>query len=378
MGALGQVSFFVALILVVLVHEAAHFGVAKAFRIKVTEFFVGFGPRLWSIRRGETEYGVKAIPAGGYVKIAGMNPYEEIRPEDAPRTYGAKPAWQRALVIVAGPLTHLVLAFVCFAAWLGFVGQVVVVPAPPTVGLVEKRLEGQQSPAAAAGLRAGDRIVAVDGIPVRGAEQLTTYTRAHVDEPITLTVDRRGRSLTFDVTPVLSDVDGSKAGRIGVLLEPRLRRETAGPVGAVTGGAGLVGTAVSQTVRGIGQIFGPEGVGRVVQLLFTNEPRTPSNGGPLSVVGVSRVVGQTAESGHFWDILYVFALVNVFIGLVNLLPLPPFDGGHLALLVIEKVRGRTVDMRRVVPVSAVVVAFFVLFTLSVVYLDIVKPVDLFP
>jgi membrane-associated protease RseP (regulator of RpoE activity) len=112
--------------------------------------------------------------------------------------------------------------------------------------------------------------------------------------------------------------------------------------------------------------------------LFTDEPRTASNGGPLSVVGVGRVVGQTAESGHFWDILYVFALVNVFIGLVNLLPLPPFDGGHLALLAIEKIRGRKVDMRRVVPVSAVVVAFFVLFTLSVVYLDIVKPVNLFP
>jgi membrane-associated protease RseP (regulator of RpoE activity) len=374
MGALGQLSFFVALILVVLVHEAAHFGVAKAFRIKVTEFFFGFGPRLWSIRRGETEYGVKAIPAGGYVKIAGMNPYEEIAPADIPRTYGAKPAWQRALVIVAGPLTHLVLAFLCFGVWLALVGQPV--STSPLVAAVAPTLDGRTSPAAEAGVRPGDRIVGVDSIREPTDTQLVRYTRQHVGEPITLTVERDGHVLTFIVTPVLADVGRERVGRVGVELT--WARERAGPVAAVTGGARLVGTAVSQTVRGIGQILGPEGIGRVVRLLFTNEPRTPSNGGPLSVVGVSRVVGQTAESGHFWDILYVFALVNVFIGLVNLLPLPPFDGGHLALLVIEKIRGRTVDMRRVVPVSAVVVAFFVLFTLSVVYLDIVKPVNLFP
>src|SRR3954454_8359723 len=113
-GIVGQVAFFVVILLIILIHESAHFGFAKAFGIKVEEFFVGFGPRLWSIRRGETEYGVKAIPAGGYVRIAGMNPYQEVSPEEYPRTFGAKPAWQRAVVIVAGPATHFVIAFVCF------------------------------------------------------------------------------------------------------------------------------------------------------------------------------------------------------------------------------------------------------------------------
>src|SRR3989475_13196059 len=111
----GYVLFFLAILVVVLVHESGHFVFAKAFGIKVEEFFVGFGPRLWSIRRGETEYGVKAIPAGGYVRIAGMNPYEEIPPEELPRTFGAKPAWQRALVLAAGPLTHLVMAILFLA-----------------------------------------------------------------------------------------------------------------------------------------------------------------------------------------------------------------------------------------------------------------------
>ena len=375
MGALGQIAFFVALILVILVHEAAHFGVAKAFRIKVTEFFVGFGPRLWSTRRGETEYGVKAIPAGGYVKIAGMNPYEEIPAEELPRTYGAKPPWQRALVIVAGPLTHLVLAFLCFAVWLAFVGRPVATS--PVVAAVTPTLDGGvRSPAADAGIRPGDRIVGVDAIREPTDAQLVRYTRQHVGEPITLTIERDGRRLTFTVTPVLSTVAGQQVGRVGVELA--WARERAGPIAAVMDGAGLVGTAVTQTIGGIGKIFGPEGLGRIVHLIFSNEPRRVSDGGPLSVVGVGRAVGQTAQNGNFGDVLYLFALVNVFIGLLNLLPLPPFDGGHLAVLAIEKVRGRTVDMRKVAPIAAVVAAFFILFTLSVVYLDIVKPVNLSP
>jgi membrane-associated protease RseP (regulator of RpoE activity) len=373
-GALGQVAFFVALILVILVHEAAHFGVAKAFRIKVTEFFVGFGPRLWSTRRGETEYGVKAIPAGGYVKIAGMNPYEEIAPEDLPRTYGAKPPWQRALVIVAGPLTHLVLAFLCLGVWLAVVGQPVA--ASPVVAAVAPTLGGVPSPAAAAGIRPGDRIVAVDAIGEPTDAELARYTRQHVGVPITLTVERDGRRLTLTMTPVLAEVAGRQVGRVGVELG--WARERTGLVDSVTGSAGLVGTAVTQTIGAIGKIFGPEGLGRIVHLIFTDAPRPATEGGPLSVVGVGRAVSQTAEHGNPGDILYLFALVNVFIGLINLLPLPPFDGGHLAVLAIEKVRGRTIDMRKVAPVAAVVAAFFILFTLSVVYLDIVKPVNVSP
>src|ERR687885_2117203 len=121
-GAVGQIAFFVFILLIILIHEAAHFGVAKAFRIKVEEFFVGFGPRLWSFRRGETEYGLKALPLGGYVRIAGMNPFQEPTPEEYPRTFGAKPIWQRAAVIVAGPATHFVMAFVFLLIYLAALG----------------------------------------------------------------------------------------------------------------------------------------------------------------------------------------------------------------------------------------------------------------
>jgi membrane-associated protease RseP (regulator of RpoE activity) len=375
-GALGQVSFFVSLILVILVHEAAHFGVAKRFGIKVTEFFVGFGPRVWSVRRGETEYGVKAIPAGGYVKIAGMNPYERIAPVDEARVFGAKPIWQRALVIFAGPATHFVLAFVFFAGWLGFVGEPVAVSGPPTVALVEDKLDGERSPAAAAGLRVDDRIVAVDDIRVRSTDQLVTYTREHVGDPITLTVDRDGRSVSFTMTPVLSSVAGERIPRIGVELAPEFRRQTAGPVGSIVEAADLVWDTSYFTVRSFARVFGPEGIGRLFELATTDAPRGVED--PSSVIGVARYAGQTAEAGRFWDNLQLFAVVNIFIGLLNLVPLPPFDGGHLAVLAIEKVRGRKVDMRRIVPVSAAVAVFLVVFTMSVIYVDLVKPLNFAP
>ena len=366
-GTLGQVGFFVALILVIVIHEAAHFGVAKWFGIKVTEFFVGFGPRIWSTRRGEKEVGFKWIPAGGYVKIAGMNPYEEVAPEDLPRTFGAKPIWQRSLVIVAGPTTHFVLAFLCFALWLGVVGE----PATrsPLIVGVAADLGGVASPAADAGLQPDDRIVAIDDLrdPTNG--ELVRYTREHVGQEVTLVVRRGDETVTVSVVPVLAMVGGKQVGRIGVLLGHA--RETVGPIAALTGGARLVWDSLTETVKKIGGVFGPNGIARVFNLIFTDAPREQTD--VSSVVGVGKMAGATAQRGNPGDLLYLFAIVNVFIGFLNLLPLPPFDGGHLAVLAIEKVRGRRVDPRKIVPVSAAVAVFFIVFTLSVIYLDVVKP-----
>jgi membrane-associated protease RseP (regulator of RpoE activity) len=368
-GIVGQVAFFVVILLIILIHEAAHFGVAKAFGIKVEQFFVGFGPRLWSTRRGETEYGVKALPFGGYVRIAGMNPFQEPSERELPRTFGAKPIWQRALVIGAGPSTHFVLALIFFALWLGIVGRPTTVE--PLVLQVQQTMSGEPSPAAQAGIRPGDRIVGIDGISSPTEEQLIGYTHRHAGQRVTLRVERDGKTFTATVQPVLTDVGGGEqAGRIGVVLT--LARAPSGPLASIVDGAKLVGTYTGVVVTSLGRLFGPEGVGRVFDLLFSNAPRQA--GDATSVIGAGRIAGQAASSGNFGDVLLLFATLNVFIGILNLLPLLPFDGGHLAVLAIEKVRGKPIDARRLLPVTAVVATLLIVFMVSLVYLDITKPV----
>ena len=188
---------------------------------------------------------------------------------------------------------------------------------------------------------------------------------------MTITVLRDGRTVTVTLEPVLSEVGGEQIGRIGVELGPGHLRDTEGVLGSVTGAADLVGDNIVGTVHGVGRIFGPEGIGRLATLVFTDEPRRVED--PASVVGIGRVAGSLASDDRFGDLLLLFGVVNVFVGLLNLLPLPPFDGGHLTVLAIEKIRGRPVDMRKVIPVSAAVAAFFIVFTVAVVYVDLVKP-----
>ncbi len=369
-GTVAIVVFFSGLLCIILIHELGHYGAARAFGFKVEEYFVGFGPRIWSTHRNGIEYGVKALPVGGYVKIAGMNPYEEVSAEDLPRSYGAKPIWQRALVIGAGPGSHFIVAAVLFALWLGFFGD----PRTPVpiIGSVETTLNGHQAPAAAAGLRAGDRIVGVGGVVNPTPEQLLRYTTGHVGQPVVFAIERAGRVLHLTMTPETAKVGGRTIGRIGILLGP----EKPGLLGAVGGGVTEVGRSVVASFHQIARLFGPQGIGRVFTLLFTNAKRTTAD--PTSVVGIGRAVGATGSAGDWGTVLYFLAFVTVFIGLVNLVPLPPFDGGHLAVLAAEKIRGKKIDMRKLIPISAVVMAFFVVFVLATILLDITKPLSFSP
>jgi len=373
-GTLGIIVFVVAILLVILIHEAAHFGVAKAFGIKVHEFFVGFGPRLWAFRRGETEYGVKAFPLGGYVKIAGMNPYEEVSPEDYPRTYGAKPAWQRALVIVAGPATHFVVALLLFAAFFMFFGQPKVVA--PRIGGVEDTIAGQPAPAKVAGLQPGDDVVSVDGITEPTRNQFLAYIRQHPGEPIPMVVERDGNRVAVTVTPVYDPE--TKGPRIGVEVAAGkvLLADKKGVVGSFVAAGGQVGEVTKQTVLSLGKVFGPEGIGRVFSLVFGGADRT--NQDPVGTIGVARAAGDVTAAFGAGALLLLLAGVNVFVGILNLIPLPPFDGGHLAVLAWEKIRGRKVDMRKLIPVTMVVVVFLMVWFVSITYLDIVKPIHIAP
>ncbi|HTG47893.1 MAG TPA: M50 family metallopeptidase [Actinomycetota bacterium] len=369
MSALAIVAFFVALIAIIMIHEGGHYLTARLYRFRVLEYFVGFGPKLWSFRRGEIEYGVKAVPAGGYVKIAGMDPFnDDVPPGDEDRAYTAKPVWQRAIVILAGPMSHFLVAGLIFAALLFFVGdgwRVKVNDVTPTIA-------GAASPAAAAGLRPGDTIVRIGDVQDPSRDQLGAYLASHAGQEIPVTVQRDGS--TFDVTikPVYDASLKPPIWRIGVVLGPVPR-----PLfGAITGGAGQVAEYTKVSLQQIGHVFGPGGIHRIFTLLFTNASR--NGGDATSVVGVSQQVGAIGGAGNWAAFFFVFAYITLFIGLVNLVPLPPFDGGHLAILLIEKVRGRRIDMRKVVPVSAAVLVFLGFFVLSTMLLDVVKPIPISP
>jgi membrane-associated protease RseP (regulator of RpoE activity) len=366
-GWLGVLIFVAAILVVILVHESGHFFAARAFRIKVEEFFVGFGPRLWSVRRGETEYGLKALPFGGYVRIAGMNPFQELRPEDVPRSYGAKPIWQRAVVIAAGPVTHFLMAVVFLALFFAAIG--VHDLTRPVIAEVEPTLGGRVSPAAAAGLRPGDEVVAVDGRPVGSIDALVRTTRRRVGEPLTLTVRRAGRTLEVRATPVLAEVEGRRVGRLGVVLGAA--RERLNPALALGRAALRTGLLIRGMVLQLENVFGPRGLSRIGELLTGASPRRPTD--PTGIVGGARLASEAVRAGA-WDYLFELLVVfNVFIGIINLVPLPPLDGGHLAVLGYEKLFRRRLDLRKLVPISALVTAFLVVLALSVTYIDIVAP-----
>jgi RIP metalloprotease RseP len=201
----GILVFVFGVLLMILVHELGHFVAAKRFGIKVEEFFLGFGPRLWSFRRGETEYGLKAIPVGGYVRIAGMNPFQEPAPEDRGRLFGDKPAWQRAIVIAAGAATHFVLAFLLLTLFFLLIGF-----PRARIAEVETTLDGNPSPAFVVGLRAGDEVLAVNGDDVSYPEFLEEIKESP-GRPVTVRLSRDGQervlegSRTVCGDPVLGD-----------------------------------------------------------------------------------------------------------------------------------------------------------------------------
>jgi membrane-associated protease RseP (regulator of RpoE activity) len=313
---------------------------------------------------------VKAIPAGGYVKIAGMNPLEDDVPAgDEDRAYYAKPIWQRALVILAGPMSHFLVAMLIFSSLLFFFGQTGEVS---LVGEVSKTIAGVDSPAYVAGIRPGDIIVGIDGVANPDWEQLGTVLADHVGDPIDLVILRGDERIAMTLTPVVDTIDGEKVPRLGIVLGPQPQPFFT----SIGGGAKEVWVLTGESFRNIGKVFGPSGIARTFGTLFSNEPRDPTSA--QSFVGVGGTFGSLGAAGEWANFLFLFGYVTLFIGLVNLIPLPPFDGGHLAVLLIEKIRGRRVDMRKLIPVSAVVLTFLVLFTVATVALDLTKPIPTTP
>ncbi len=329
----------------IILHELGHFTAAKAVGMRVERFALFFPPLLFKVRRGETEYGIGAIPLGGYVRITGMNPNEEIPPEVEPRAYYRQPVWKRVVVISAGPAMNVLVAFVILFTLFAVKGQ---------AHTTESVASAAMRPPAAGVLHPGDVIVSIDGRD-GGPEQLRAATRAHrcagtprngcvATTPAAVVVRRDGKLLTFHLRPRY-DTTASPAGmRIGFAFDSSY--ETVGPAKAASLSISGMWRVTKGTVSALARIFQPE-------------QRKQISG----VVGTSDVLQQTIK----FDIAQAFvvlAIISLSLAIVNLFPFLPLDGGHIFWALSEKVRGKPIpfsimERASVVGFVLVMLLFFV-------------------
>ncbi len=439
---LGVLIFAVTIMTSIGLHEFGHLIPAKRFGGKVTQWFVGFGPTIWSKKIGETEYGLKAIPLGGYVKIVGMLPpgkgdlaggpddelkvrksntgmftqlisdaraaeWEHIGPEDRDRLFYKRPWWQKVIVMSGGPMVNLAIAFFLFWSVFATVGQFVRADADPVVAEVvpcivpadedgrvctAEELRDDPSPAAAAGLKVGDRFTSFNGVPVQDWEQLQNAIQDNDNETAAIEVERDGKLLTLQATTSVqqrpTDTDSEEltaVGFLGVLPTLTPVYETGGPIYTI----GQMGTMTVDVAKSLAQL--PVKVFAVAKAIVGLEERDPE--GPVSVVGGGRLAGEVAAEESFLlkdkvvSLVMLIAGFNLFIGLFNFIPLLPLDGGHIAGALYEglrrgwaRVRGLPdpgyVDVAKLLPIAYVMGLAMLVMGVVLIVGDIVVPVHL--
>lgn len=378
----------VGLIIMIFLHELGHFMTARWTGMKATQFFLGFGPTLWSFKRGEVTYGLKAIPAGAFVRIIGMNNLDPVEdPADADRAYMNKSYPRRMLVITAGSLMHFLQAIVLFTVAYSIVGVQVVDPDESfTVGAVVGAEPGdaeagvEPSPAALAGIEVGDRIVSVDGVAIATWGELIDAVSPRAGDTVAIGVERDDAPVSVvDVTLIERErPDGTTSGFFGIGPEPQTVR--GGPwVGAET-----FVRAVPLTLEGLGQAFSPSGIFALFEALGNGpgavDAASEEAQRPISIVGAASVTAQSAEFGWARP-LEILAGINIAVGIINLVPLLPLDGGHAAIATYERLRSRRgrrhqVDVAKLLPVAYATISLLAVIGVLSIYLDISQPIQL--
>ena len=481
-GQLAAVVFVVGLVASIMVHEWGHFVTARRFGMRVDRFFLGFGPTLWSMQHGETEYGVKLLPLGGFVRIKGMTETDERLPgvpealarrvgagedpapvlrellgdrgapaalterlvgrfertmaasedpgdaegdlavqadldpaqlalrlissEVAPtgrvgdlhhrllrgdegRFFHDRPAWQRAIVLASGSALHFLQAILLvFLGWL-LVGPTVEVPVIAQFADAETT-DGQvlESAAEEAGLQVGDRIAAIDGQRTGDFDEVRSYIRDHPGRTLELLVERPGMEDTLEVTvvpaPYTDPETGEEVGLLGFIPDSETRGMDADQaLHATFVGDGSFTSMLTGTVGALGNVFGPEGIGDLFTQLTGEQERAVDGG--ISLVGATQAANEGVDVFGPLFLFSLLASVNVFVGIFNALPLPPLDGGHLAILGVEEAvnlkRRREgepadfkVDPRTVASIAVPVIVFVATISLGLLWLDITNPV----
>jgi membrane-associated protease RseP (regulator of RpoE activity) len=423
----GIVVFFFGLLASIALHELGHLSFAKLFGVRVPQYMVGFGPTMWSRHKGETEYGVKWIPLGGYIRMIGMLPprrddapgmvrgsstgpfqsliesargasLEEVGPGDEDRVFYRKRWWQKVIIMFAGPFMNLVLAFVFISIVVMGIGMSTY---KPVIGSVSRcaipaaqagrecTAQDPATPAVQAGLRAGDRIVSYDGHKIKDYQRLQELIRASGGRTVAMVVRRGDQTLNLSV-PVTTNqmqslTDPDKTEKVGFLgITPTSGRERQGP-GVV------ISTMTDLTTRTVGSLVNmPKKMVGVWNAAFSDKARDPN--GPIGVVGASRIGGEIAASHEpgldkLAFFLMMLGTVNFAIGMFNLVPLLPLDGGHIAGALWEGVKRGVarltrrpdpghVDVAKALPLTYAMAAVIITMGALLIYADLVNPVRL--
>lgn len=378
-----------AVLFMVVGHEFGHFITARLTGMKVTEFFVGFGPRLWSVRRGETEFGIKALPLGGYVRIVGMSSLEQIDDADEPRSYRAQSYPRRVLVASAGSLMHAVMAFVVVVASLMFLG----VPDNSRVGINSVTVwdAGTSTPAQRAGMLPGDEVLALNGRPVTDVTTFIGEIHRSTGVSVSLLIRRGDREITLSVTPVdgrtvkvqgipLADPSGPAIGYLGIGIDTLYSR--VGPWKSLTTSGHYIWTLFTSAVSSLPHMFAPSqfsSLFRDVTDAGAAQQAATTGQRPVSGYGAVRLAVQSAEAGPR-EFIQIFATLNIFIGVLNLIPMMPLDGGLIAVATYERIRTRKgqpryqADLTKMTPFVYAFLALLAVLFISTLYLDIVHPI----
>ena len=358
----------VGLLVSVFLHEMGHFVTARRTGMKVTQFFMGFGPRLWSMQRGEVEYGIRALPLGAFVRIVGMNNLDECDPADEPRAYRAQSYPKRLLVITAGSLMHGVIALVLFFGVYATSGRYsetgdVLVTSPPAAN----------SPAQQSGVVMGDVVREMDGIVITNRDQFVEQiVSKQPGQSISVLVDRGGEQVLLNVTLGNNPVDSSLA-YFGV-ASWSLDYISVNPIQAVGYATQDLVVTAGRSVVGVFVVLNPINIFNSV----VDDKADPATR-PGTVVGASQLGGEIGRQDGLKGVLLLLASVNVFVGVFNMFPLLPFDGGHAAIATYERFRSRRnktyrADVGKMVPVATMVVGLLAMLLVVGLYLDLTQPI----
>ena len=379
MELLGILAFVVALLFSVMVHEFGHYITARKYGMWVSEFFVGFGKRIWSVQRGETEFGVKAIPAGGYCKIEGMSPNDEMPQGQEDRAFYKASSGKKLIVLGAGSFLHFVLGFVLLFTLFAGIGTNQVLPVINEVV--------PNSAAQAAGIQAGDEVVSINGKRVTEWYKDVEVIRESQGAELTLVLNRNGEEVVVTTAARLTDIDGTKRYVLGIVNEVGLERS--GVLVSIKNSATVTKGFLVESVKSLGKL--PEKIPALWGATVRGEERDAN--GLVGVVGVARVSGEAVGSDKLTPMerlatfVLIVASLNIFVGVFNLLPILPLDGGHMAVAIADSIRaffarlrGRPrpapIDVTVLTPITMVVFVVLATLTLLLLVADVINPVTL--